>query len=225
MRSLTPRCPPRCASRAFPKSCVAAAVIACLAFGPAGTAQDRGSSSTSRTSGREASSVLKDYKVTALDTLSIKVFQEPDLTLDVKVTQTGYITFPLLGKVYVAGLLVSEVETQLAAQLSKGYIKKPQVSVLIKEYSARRISVIGEVKKAGSYDIPPEERMTLLQAIAKAEGFTNIAKTDRVIIRRVINGEEKTIEVNATELMKTDGGKKDVELQPGDTVVVDQRFF
>jgi polysaccharide export outer membrane protein len=169
--------------------------------------------------------VLKDYRVVSLDVLSITVFQEPDLTREVKVSQTGYITFPLLGKVYVAGLLVSEVETKLADLLGKDYIKNPQVSVIIKEYSPRRVSVLGEVKKPGSFEIPAEERLTLLQAVARAEGFTSIAKTDSVIVRRLKDGKEEKIEINATELLKSKGEKKDVDLQPGDVVVVPTRFF
>ncbi len=185
-------------------------------------AQDR-PASTPRT-GTDVSA-LKDYRIAPLDTISITVFQEPELTRDVKVSQTGYITFPLLGKVAVAGLLVSEVETRIAGLLGKDYIKNPQVSAMVKEYSVRRISVMGEVKKPGSYEIPPEERLTLLQAIARAEGFTNIAKTDSVVISRIKNDKEERIEVNATEMMKSKGEKKDVDLQPGDIIVVPQRFF
>jgi polysaccharide export outer membrane protein len=169
--------------------------------------------------------LLRDYKVSPLDTLSITVFAEPDLTRDVKVSQTGYVTFPLLGKVYVAGLMVHEVENRIAALLGKDYIKNPQVSVNVKEYSARRVSVLGEVKKPGSFDIPAEERMSLLQAIARAEGFTNLASTDDVVIKRMDGGKEEKIVVNASELMNSKGEKRDVDLKPGDIVVVPTRFF
>lgn len=173
----------------------------------------------------EPSGTLKDYRISALDVLSVTVFQEPELTREVKVSQTGYITFPLLGKVHLAGLLVSEVENQLATLLGKDYLKNPQVSVSVKEYSARRVSVLGEVKKPGSFDIPAEERMTLLQVVARAEGFTNLAKTDAVVIRRMRGGKEEALEVNATELMTNKTGKKDVDLERGDIVVVPARFF
>ncbi|MDD2706365.1 MAG: polysaccharide export protein [Verrucomicrobiae bacterium] len=178
-----------------------------------------------RTGVEESSHLVKDYRILALDVLSISVFQEPDLTRDVKVSQTGYITFPLLGKVQVAGLLVSEVEAKLAGLLGKDYIKNPQVSVMIKEYSPRRVSVLGEVKNPGSFDIPAEERLSLLQAIARAGGFNNVAKTDAVVIRRVRGGKEEKFQVNATELLRSKGEKKDVELLPGDVVVVPTRFF
>ncbi len=184
------------------------------------------SSAPLATTSRSGSGGLKDYRIQPLDVLSIFVFQEKDLEReDVPVSQTGSITFPLIGKIHVVGLLISEVEALLARKLADGYIKNPQVSVIIKKYAARRVSVIGEVKEPGSYEIPPEERMTLLAVVARAKGFTNLAKTDKVIIRRHRDGKEIKIEVNATELMRSGGDKKDVELEPGDTVVVDQRFF
>ncbi len=177
------------------------------------------------TSSHDSLNSLRDYRVSALDILSIMVFQEPDLSRDIKVSQTGSITFPLLDKVQVAGLRISEVEARLASLLGKDYIKNPQVTVTIKEYSPRRVSVLGEVKKAGSFEIPSEERMTLLQVIARAEGFTNLAKTDSIVIRRIKNGKEEKIQVNATKLMNNEGNTKDIELEHGDIIVVPTRFF
>lgn len=168
---------------------------------------------------------FRDYTVVPMDVLGISVFQEAELTREVKVSQTGSITFPLLGNVSVAGLKVTEVENRLATLLDKDYIKNPQVSVSVKEYSSRRIFVMGEVKNSGPVEIPPEEAMTILQAIARAGGFTTLAATDHVRIRRTINGKQDTIEVNATDLVKNDKESKDVELQPGDVVFVPQRFF
>jgi len=169
---------------------------------------------------------MKDYRIQPLDVLSISVFQEKDLEREeVPVSQTGSITFPLIGKIHIVGLLISEVESLLAGKLADGYLKNPQVSVTIKKYSARRVSVIGEVKKPGSFEIPAEERMTFLQAVARAEGFTNLAQTDKVVIRRIRDGKEIKIEINATELLKARGDKKDPELEPGDTVVIPTRFF
>ncbi|MBI4025013.1 MAG: polysaccharide export protein [Verrucomicrobia bacterium] len=172
------------------------------------------------------SGYLKDYRVLPLDVLSISVFQEKELEREAKVTATGYITFPLLGKVQVGGLLVSEVETKLADLLGRDYIKNPQVSVIVKEYSARSVSVLGEVKNPGKIDFPPEGRLTLLQALARAGGVTSIAKTDAVVItRRSDDGREQKIEVNATDMMRSKSEKKDIDLEPDDVIFVPTRFF
>jgi len=186
-----------------------------------GTASSPTFSSGSRSGG------MKDYRIQPLDILSISVFQEKDLEReDVPVSQTGSITFPLIGKTQVVGLLISEVEILVARKLADGYIKNPQVSVIIKKYAPRRVSVLGQVKKPGVIEIPPEEKMTLMQAIARAEGFTSIAKTDAVLIRRNRpDGKIEEIKVNATELMKDGREKKDVDLEPGDVIVVPERFF
>ena len=166
-----------------------------------------------------------DYRLRPLDTLLIKVYDEPDLSGTNKVSATGSLSFPLIGVVDVQGLKVPEAERKIAGLLKNGYIRNPQITITVETYAPRRVSVLGEVKKPGTFEIPAEENMTLLQAVSRAEGFTNVAKTDEVIIRRIIRGKEEKLEVNATELMKARSAAADYPLQPGDVVVVPTRFF
>ena len=172
-----------------------------------------------------ASSAPTDYKIRPLDLVDIRVFQEDDLTMTNKVSQAGTLTFPLIGSVKVSGLRVQEAEQLITDKLKDGYIKNPQVTILVKEYAARRVSVLGEVKKPGTVEIPPEEALTLLQAVAYAGGFQNVAKTDEVIVRRMIDGKETKTKVNATRLMRADAAETDYPLEPGDIVYVPTRFF
>ena len=171
------------------------------------------------------SSAPTDYKLRPLDLVDIRVFQEDDLTMTNKVSQAGTLTFPLIGSVKVSGLRVQEAEQLITDKLKDGYIKNPQVTILVKEYAARRVSVLGEVKKPGTVEIPPEEALTLLQAVAYAGGFQNVAKTDEVIVRRMIDGKETKTKVNATRLMRADAAETDYPLEPGDIVYVPTRFF
>ena len=119
-----------------------------------------------------------------------------------KVSATGSLSFPLIGVVDVQGLKVPEAEKKISDLLKDGYIRSPQITITVDTYAPRRVSVLGEVKKPGTFEIPAEESMTLLQAVSRAEGFTNVAKTDEVIIRRIVRGKEQKIEINATDLMK-----------------------
>ena len=171
------------------------------------------------------SSAPTDYKLRPLDLVDIRVFQEDDLTMTNKVSQAGTLTFPLIGSVKVSGLRVQEAEQLITDKLKDGYIRNPQVTILVKEYAARRVSVLGEVKKPGTVEIPPEEALTLLQAVAYAGGFQNVAKTDEVIVRRIIDGKETKSKVNATRLMRADAAETDYPLEPGDIVYVPTRFF
>jgi polysaccharide export outer membrane protein len=166
-----------------------------------------------------------DYRLRPLDTLLIKVYDEPDLSGTNKVSATGSLSLPLIGAVDVQGLKVPEAEHKIADMLKGGYIRNPQITITVETYAPRRVSVLGEVKKPGTFEIPAEENMTLLQAISRAEGFTNVAKTDEVIIRRIVRGKEQKLEVNATELMKARSSASDYPLEPGDVVVIPTRFF
>jgi len=180
---------------------------------------------SSKTNSVSLSSAPVDYQLRPLDLLDIRVFQEDDLTMTNKVSQAGTLTFPLIGSVKVSGLQVQEAEKLITDKLKDGYIKNPQVTILVKEYAARRVSVLGEVKKPGTVEIPPEEALTLLQAVAYAGGFQNVAKTDEVVVRRMIEGKENKTKVNATKLMRADAAECDYPLEPGDIVYVPTRFF
>jgi len=166
-----------------------------------------------------------DYRLRPLDLLDIRVFQEEDLTMTNKIAQAGTLTLPLIGSIKVDGLKVHEAELLVTEKLRDGYIKNPQVTIMVKEYAARRVSVLGEVKKPGTVEIPPEEALTLLQAVAYAGGFQNVAKTDDIVVRRMIKGKETKIKVNATKLMKAESEESDYPLEPGDIVYVPTRFF
>lgn len=163
------------------------------------------------------------YKLQPSDVLTITVHGQPDLTTKTRITSDGFISFPLVGSVKAGGLTVKELEDSLKASLEKSYLVSAQVLVFIEEYHPRQISVVGQVTKPGKYDMPPEKDLTLLEAIAMAGGFTKDAYTKVIKINRIEKGEEKTLKVNANDIMAK--GKKDVVLKPDDVVVVPESFF
>jgi len=167
----------------------------------------------------------EEYRIRAGDTLSILVFQEPDLSQKAKVTQSGSIRHPLLGVVQVEGLTTSEAEKKITGLLAKDYLVNPRVSITVDTYRTRRVTLLGEVKQPGIFEIPEQESMTLLQVVGRAGGFTNIAATDRVAIIRTENGKEQVIRVNVPALIKSGDKSKDIELKPGDVISVPETFF
>lgn len=169
----------------------------------------------------ESSIEPQEYLIGSQDALIIKVYEEPELDREVRVSSNGEISFPLLGKVKVAGLTVSQLEDKLTELLGKDYLVKPQVTVFIEEYST--ISVFGKVNKPGSF--PLKGNLTVLEAISLAEGLAKTAAPNKTKIIRIENGEEKTIYVRIADITKRGDKSKDVYLKAGDIVIVPESFF
>ena len=107
------------------------------------------------------------------DTFDVRVFGEPDLSGTHRVGADGTITFPLAGVIKVEGLEPQAAARKIAERLSDGILRNPQVSVLLKEQTSKKIVVMGQVSKPGTYAYTPA--MTILEAITQAGGFTPIS--------------------------------------------------
>ena len=166
-----------------------------------------------------------DYHLQPEDILSITVYEQPDLTTRARITSEGKISFPLLGKVKAAGLTVSELKDKIQELLSKDYLVNPQVHVFIEEYHVKQISVLGAVKSPGRYDMYTERETTLLEAIAMAGGFSDVAAVNHTRIIRSEEGEKSVIQIRITDITKKGQKEKDVALKPGDIVFVPESFF
>lgn len=165
------------------------------------------------------------YRLQPTDVLKITVHEHPDLETVTRVTQDGYISFPLLGKVHVEGITVQELERQLKDDLEKDYLVSAQVIVFIETYHPRQVSVIGQVKEPGKFDLPEEKDITLLEAIAMAGGFTEDAEINGTKIIRDKDGEKETIKVRVKDITEKGERDKDIKLEAGDLVIVPESFF
>ncbi len=172
------------------------------------TGQDRGAS----------------YTLSPGDLIQIRVFQEDDLASELRIARDGTITFPLLGQVRVGGLTVAGAARMLEEQLRDGYLVSPQVSITILTYTARRFSVLGQVQKPGAYEIPSEESVSLLEAIAMAGGYTRIADPGKVTVKRNENGAERIYRLNAKKMARDDNVEH-FEVRPSDTITVPESLF
>ncbi len=165
----------------------------------------------------------RTYRLSPNDVVKIKVFQEDDLTTEFRLAKDGTGTFPLLGGINLGGKTVDEAAATIRDLLGKDYLVNPQVTLTVVEYSKRRFMVLGQVQKPGSYDIPSEESVTLLQAIAMAGGFTRLAVQSKVTITRTSGG-KKTVSVDVKSAAN-DPGTKPFEILPDDTIIVSERVF
>ena len=155
------------------------------------------------------------------DMLDIKVFQEDDLESKLRVSSSGVITFPLIGAVKVAGKSPEEAAQMIRALLAKDYLVNPQVAVTIAEYDKRHFSVLGQVQKPGSYDMPDRGSLTLLDALAMAGGYTRIADPSKITLK---HQNQQVIRLNAKEMAK-DNKIATFEVQPGDVITVGESLF
>ncbi|HXT00440.1 MAG TPA: polysaccharide biosynthesis/export family protein [Elusimicrobiota bacterium] len=164
-----------------------------------------------------------DYRLAPADLVDVTVYQEPDMNRKVRVNTNGTVALPLIGSIKIGGMTLIDAQAGIEAKLAK-FLVSPQVSLFIEDYGNKTIFVMGEVQKPGSYPIPTESRMTVLEAISTAGGFTPVAAQDRARVLRYVNGASVTYNINTKEI--TQGQKdKDMVLEPNDIVYVPQSFF
>jgi len=166
-----------------------------------------------------------DYKLQPEDIIQITVYEQPDLTTRTRISSIGDINFPLLGEVNAAGLTVRELADIITQLLEKDYLVDPRVHVFIEEYHVKQISVLGAVNQPGKYDMYKERETTILEAIAMAGGFNDVANVNGTRIIRTVDKEEKIISVRVTDITKKGKKEEDKVLEPGDIVFVPESFL
>ena len=159
-----------------------------------------------------------EYKIGPRDLLEIKVFGLNELNQTVRVSETGKITLPLLGEIDVGGLVNSELERKLEDLLKKDYLQNPQVSVFIREYQSRNVSVLGAVGTPGQYEL--HGNLTLLQIIAQAGSLTDEAGDEIIIFRHEEDGKDTSLHISIDKLFSGGDVSLNVRLQPDDIITV-----
>jgi polysaccharide export outer membrane protein len=165
-----------------------------------------------------------DYVIGADDVLQVNFWRDKDMTVEVAVRPDGKITLPLLNDVHAAGFTPEQLRDRLTEQAKK-YVVDPTVTVVVKQINSRRVFITGEVNKPGMY--PLNDRMTVVQLIAMAGGLTEFAKSKDIVIMRSDSGgtirpkgEPVALPFNYKDFVGRRNLKQNVELKPGDTVIV-----
>lgn len=171
----------------------------------------------------------EDYQIQAGDRIRIKIYPEDEYIKgsEMQVGTDGNITLPLVGKMAVAGKTVRDAEGNIAKIIDEDYLVNPEVVIEIIEYGKKAKSlviVLGQVRKPGTYEFPPDkDRVTLLEVISMAGGFSEVANVKKIKIIRKQNGKKDVISANAEAIIS--GHQQDVELQSGDVVNVAESLF
>jgi polysaccharide biosynthesis/export protein len=166
------------------------------------------------------------YILTANDLVAVEVYGEDDLRTNGRLNGEGNLSVPLLGSIHLAGLTLTQAASKLTELYGRDYLVSPKVNVMLIGYAKRRFSVLGQVNRPGSFEMPDGSPggIDLLEAIAMAGGYTRIAAPERVSVRRhLATGQDQVFKVNAKRLTKGSGGSFLVE--PGDTITVGESIF
>jgi polysaccharide export outer membrane protein len=155
------------------------------------------------------------YKIGVGDVLHILVWAEPQLTETAVVRPDGKVSLPLVSELEVAGQTPEAVQQSLTEQLTK-FVRKPRVTVTVQEIHSRMVYITGEVQRPGAY--PLLDVMNVVQLVARSGGLTDFAKQKQVYVLRAVNSAR--VNVNYEKVLKGQAPQQNVELAPGDTVVV-----
>jgi polysaccharide biosynthesis/export protein VpsN len=156
------------------------------------------------------------------DVFEVHVLGEANLPHEYRVSPDGTIDFPYINRLTVANKEPQDVASLIRAKLIEAKIlTDPQVSVAVKQYYSKKVSVLGQVAHPGA--IPYTESLRLVEALSAAGGFTPLAQSSRVILTRQVGKGTVTVEISVDAI--TDGKQPDVLLQAGDTIKVPERVF
>ena len=164
------------------------------------------------------------YVLSANDYIGVEVFGEDDLRTSGRLNPEGNVSVPLLGSVHLAGLTLTQAASRLTDLYARDYLVNPKVNVMLLGYARRRFSILGQVGRPGSYEMPESNPggIDLLEAIALAGGYTRIAAPERITVRRQGANGDQVFKVNAKKFNKNGGGFR---VEPGDTITVGESIF
>lgn len=161
--------------------------------------------------------VPTDYVIGTEDVLGVVFWRDTDMSGDVTVRPDGKITLPLLGEMQAAGLKPDELKDRVQSAAGK-FINDANVTVVVRQINSRKVFITGEVATPGAYALIG--RRTVMQLIAVAGGLTEFADSKNITIMRTEGGQTKSYKFNYRDVAKGKGLEQNIQLQPGDTVVV-----
>lgn len=170
-----------------------------------------------------ATQTSSNYVIRPLDALRIRILNEPDSMVEVRVGADGMVGLPFIGQVKISGLTIERARNLIFELLDADYFVNPQVDVVVLQYRERRVEVLGKVNRQGPIAFPSEEEMYLLEAISRAGGWSvdRLANQKQVrITRKQPDGSVTEITVDATKI-----NAREVPLFEGDLIFVPERLF
>lgn len=172
------------------------------------------------------------YPLQPFDSISVSIYNQPDLSASQRISDIGTIALPLVGEIKIAGLTTSEAQKTIAsAYIDQEYLVNPIVTVTIQSFTPQTVTVLGELGGGGQVQFPDGvQELPIQEVVAKAGDFSGIAKSTQVRVERKITGEEKPkifiVDVKTIIESTKDGEAVDTfMIRPGDIIFVPRRAF
>ncbi|MBB5031727.1 polysaccharide biosynthesis/export family protein [Prosthecobacter vanneervenii] len=165
-----------------------------------------------------------DYLIREGDMVQISVFDEPDLAAGGKVRNDGTIQCPLIGSVKIQGLSQSAAARLIETEYRKDYLVHPEVNLFVSQYSSQHVTILGQVVRPGSHELPVEKNLTILQVLGLAGGPTRIANLKKVLVKRMVGGQEKIFKVDVNA-MASGNETMMFYVHEDDVITVPESFF
>ncbi len=191
----------------------------------AGVSQATTSTAAPQAPSPQLSSSEGDYVLSAGDTIEMSVFREPDLSSRATISRDGTVPLPLIREVVLAGRTVRDARTMLTQLYGEKYLVNPQIYLSVAVFAQRKFTIMGQVNRAGSYELQGGQSLDLLEAIGMAGGFTRIADRGRVIVRRRGANDEKPQAFKLNAKRMAEGKEPRFEILPGDIITVGESWF
>ncbi len=167
------------------------------------------------------------YVLSANDQVAVEVFGEDDLRTNGRLNAEGNLSLPLLGSVHLSGLTLTQATARVTELYARDYLVNPKLNVSLVGYAKRRFTVLGQVNRPGSFEMPDGSPtgIDLLEAVAMAGGYTRIAAPERITVRRHGARGDEILKVDGKRLARGASGANNFMVLPGDTITVGESIF
>jgi polysaccharide export outer membrane protein len=155
------------------------------------------------------------------DVFDVRVYQDREMSGKYRVSPEGFVDLPLIGRLKVEGLTPSQLTEVVRERLADGYIKNPYVTIFVEQYNSKKVFILGQVQKPGTYTY--ENNMNVVQAVTLAGGFTQYADKNGTIVTRISEGKEERFLVPVEKI--SEGLARNFEVKPGDIVFVPESIL
>jgi polysaccharide export outer membrane protein len=166
-----------------------------------------------------------DVQLGAGDVVRINVYNNPDLSLEARISEAGMISYPLLGEVSIKGLTPGAASKKIADLLEKGgFIRNAQVNMIVTVMQSQQVSVLGQVNRPGRFPIDGTRNLTDILALA---GGVGADAGDAITLIRNNNGQSRKEVIDLLDMVRSNGTPGNVEVLPGDVIYVERapRFY
>jgi polysaccharide export outer membrane protein len=165
-----------------------------------------------------------EHTLGAADVIRVTVFQNPELSVETRISEQGVVSYPLLGNVALAGLTVTQAEQKIAKALRDGgFVLKPQVSIMLLQIRSNQVSVLGQVAKPGRY--PIESTNSKVSELIASAGGVVPGGADTVTLVGTRNGKPVKLDIDLPAILQAGKAELDMVVQNGDILYVDRAPF